>query len=168
MDCDCNKYLYRRQWSYFGLVTYIRQERGRRIPIFRKKTVRIMSRSIRDDNSEMGLRNVYCVGSEPDRVMEFCIGYFETHIVSFLTCNIFLYFTTTYIGRLCNKTSMHINTSVLRFSQWWLQIWPDQPLMWWRQLSNNLFCNFACVLVIWNKNILLIIEQNYQKIQFTS
>jgi len=58
-----------------------------------------------------------CVGLEPDRVMEVCIGYFETHIVFFVTCNMILYFATTYMGKLCNKTSMHINTSVMRFSQ---------------------------------------------------
>jgi uncharacterized Fe-S radical SAM superfamily protein PflX len=38
-----------------------------------------MSRIIREDNTEMGHRNVDYVGSEPDRVMEFCIGYVETH-----------------------------------------------------------------------------------------
>ena len=64
---------------------------GRRIRIFSRKIVQIMSRSIRDGNTEIGLRKVDCVGSEPDRMMEFLIGYFETRIVFFVTCNMLLY-----------------------------------------------------------------------------
>jgi len=36
------------------------------VRVFSRKIVRIMSRSIRDDNTEMGLINVDYVGSEPD------------------------------------------------------------------------------------------------------
>jgi len=89
----------------------------RRIRIFSRKIVRIMSSSIRDGNPEMGLRNVDYIASEPDRMMEFFIGHFETHVVFFVTCNMLLYFTTTFVVTLCNKTSMYINNSVLRLSQ---------------------------------------------------
>jgi hypothetical protein len=65
------------------------ERKGEDVFIFIRKIFRIMSRSICDGNTEMGLRNTGCVGSEPDRLMEFCISYVETHIGFFITCNIF-------------------------------------------------------------------------------
>jgi hypothetical protein len=98
--------------------TLDRKEEDGYVRVFSRKIVRIMSRSIRDDNTEMGLINVDYVSSEPDRVMELCIGYCETSFSLLLLtcfCTSLQHIWVDYVTRqVCIYV---INSSVLRFSQ---------------------------------------------------